>query len=68
MRLRLIKSIDMKHTLPLTMSKVDISMMGIDVRYQNRYSLGISLKFEYAIRKIRSHKYIDLFIGKIVHK
>ena len=43
-------------------------MMDIDVIYQNRCSLAISLKFEYALRKIPSHKYIDTLILKIVHK
>ena len=58
----------MRRTLPLTMSMVDIKMMEIDVRFQNHCSFGISLKFEYALRKIQSHEYIDILIPEIVHK
>ena len=58
----------MRRTLPLPMPIIDISMMEIDVRYQNRCSLGISLKFEPVLRKIQSHIYIDSLILEIVHK
>ena len=50
----------MRRTLPLPMSMVDISMMKIDVRYQNRCSLGISLKYESVLKKVLSHKHIDM--------
>ena len=42
---------------------VDIKMMEIDIKYQNRCSLGISLKFEYALRKTQSHNYIDICVS-----
>ena len=58
----------MRHTLLLTKSMVDIKMMEIDVKYQNRCSLGISLKFESVLRKIQSHIYIDSLILEIIHK
>ena len=58
----------MRRTLPLPMPIIDISMMEIDVRYQNRCSLGISLKFESVLKKVLSHIYIDSLILEIVHK
>ena len=58
----------MRRTLPLTRSMLDINMMEIEVRYQNRCSLGISLKFEYALRKIQRQEYIDVLMPEIVHK
>ena len=58
----------MRRTLPIPMPIIDISMTEIDVRYQNRCSLGISLKFESALRKIQSHEDIDILILEFVHK
>ena len=58
----------MRRTLPLPMPIIDISMTEIDVRYQNRCSLGISLKYELVLKKVLSHNYIDSLILEFVHK
>ena len=58
----------MRSTLPFPTSMVDIGMTKIDVIYQNRCSLGISLKFESALRKVQNHRYNDILILEIVHK
>ena len=58
----------MRRTIPLPMSMVDIRMMKIDVIYQNRCSLGISLKYESVFKKVLSHNYIDSLILEFVHK
>ena len=49
-------------TFSFTMLMVDIKIMKIDVRYQNRCSPAISLKFESVVRKMQSHKYVDMLI------
>ena len=58
----------MRRTLPLPTSMVDIGMTKIDVIYQNRCSLGISLKYESVLKKVQSHNYIHSLILEFVHK